>query len=136
MKNLLYLLLFGLSLTLTNCSSDNDMEEEQDYTSFVFTINANEMFKDCVAGYKKDGKYKKIADLGDLNKGKYSPEIIVADNTITEIYIWGDWGGVSGVVRLDAVYKLSKNQKNIISPTNDTKGIYINDKSDPTQYPQ
>ena len=118
-----------------SCSSD-DNEPIQDYTTFTVTINSPDLFKDCVAGYKINGKYKKLGNLGDLKEGIISPEIKITDNSITEIYIWGDWGGMIGIVRLDDIYVISKNKKNSIVPTNNTKGIQVTDKTDPTQYPQ
>lgn len=117
-----------------SCSSDNDDDmNEQDFTSFVVTIDATPIFPNCVAAYKKDGKYHKLGDLGDLTKGKYSPEIRVNDNSITSIYIFSDY---NGIIRFDDTYNITKNIKNNITIANGTKGIGISDKSDPTQYPQ
>jgi len=133
MKKLLYIL-FAVCL-FTACSSD-DNEPTQDYTSFTVTINSSSVFNDCVAGYKVDGKYKKLGDLGELTEGKTSPEIRLTDNSITEIYIFADLGGGTGVVRADATYTLEKFKKNIITVIKNTKGISVTDTTDPTQYPQ
>lgn len=85
MKKLLSLL-FILPLFMA-CSSDDDNKTGQDYTSFVFHQTVDNNLTNCVAGYKKDGKYYKLGDLGDLSKDKYSAEIRVNDNSITEVCI-------------------------------------------------
>lgn len=133
MKKLVYLLL--IIPILISCSND-DNEHIQDYTSFTVTINSSSIFKDCIAGYKLDGKFKKIANLGELTEGKTSAEVQISDNNITEIYIFADLGGATGIVRADAVYTLTKYKKNTIVVSNNTRGIQITDKTDPTQYPQ
>lgn len=132
MKQLLYILL-GITL-FTSCSSDDDNIPIQEYTSFTVVYNANiEKLPNCVVGYKKDGKYFKIASLGDLKKDIPSQEVKLTDNTITEIYLFTDYFGGR---RFDDVYSLKKNIRNSILIKDGTKGIDITDKSDPTQYPQ
>lgn len=116
-----------------SCSSDEEKEESQDYTSFVFYQSVDNTLPNCVAAYKKNNKYYKLGDLGELSKGKYSPEIRIDDNSINEVYFFTDY---NNVVMFDMVYKLSKNKKNIFSLTEDVKGIGVTDKTDPTQYPQ
>ena len=131
MKKLLTLLL--LTTLLISCSSDDDPEVNQGYTSFVVTIDASSDFPNCVAGYKlQNGNFKKIADLGTLTKGKYSSEIRVDDNTISNIYIFSDY---NGTIRFDDTYKLAKNTKNTIVVKYGTKGILVDPKN-PAQYPQ
>lgn len=132
MRKILFILITTL---LIACSSD-DNEPMQNYTSFTVSINSSSIFKDCVAGYKLDGKFRKIANLGELTEGKTSEEVQISDNNITEIYIFADLGGVTGTVRADAVYTLTKYKKNTILVSNNTRGIQITDKTDPTQYPQ
>lgn len=134
MKKLLSLL-FILPLFMA-CSSDDDPKTSgQDYTSFVVTIDASPEFTNCIAAYKRDYKYYKLADLGTLTKGKYSPEISLASLSfpVTEIYIFSDY---NGTIRFDDTYKLNQNTKNTITVKNGTKGIAIPDKTDPTKYPQ
>lgn len=130
MKQLLTILLF-LPFFIS-CSSDDD-GATQDYTSFTVAVDDSPNFPNCVAAYKKDNKYYKLGDLGDLTKGKTSPEITVKDNAITEIYIFSDY---MNVIRFDDVYKLSKNKKNSIVVKYATKGITVSDKLDATEYPQ
>lgn len=130
MKQLLYIL-FAVTL-FVSCSSDDD-ETTQDYTSFTVTVDASPNFPNCVAAYRKDDKFYKLGDLGDLTKGKISPEITIKDNTITEIYIFSDY---MNVIRFDAIYKLSKNKKNSIVVENGTGGIKITDKNNQEEYPQ
>lgn len=131
MKKLLLLLL--LCTLFIGCSSDDDPVFGQDYTSFVFHQTVDNNLKNCVAGYKKDGRYYKLGDLGDLSKDKYSPEIKVNDNSITEVYFFTDY---NGGVRFNAKYTLKKNTKNIFDLIDSVGGIGVTDKTDPTQYPQ
>lgn len=131
MKQLLSLLL--LCTFFIGCSNDDDPVFGQDYTSFVFHQTVDNNLKNCVAGYKKDGKYYKLGDLGDLSKDKYSPEIRVNDNSITEVYFFTDF---NGGVMFDKIYTLKKNSKNNFDLTNGVIGISYSDKSDSTQYPQ
>lgn len=131
MKKILLLLLM-LPLFVA-CSSDDD--NDQDYTSFVFEQTANVDLPNCVAGYKKDGKYYKLGNLGDLSKGKQSSEIRVSDNTITEVYFFTDY---NGVIMLDETYILKKNSKNIFKLLETTGGKIVGEanKTDPSKYPQ
>ncbi|GAB6010140.1 hypothetical protein [Dysgonomonas reticulitermitis] len=125
-----------LATFFISCSSDDD-NNTQDYTSFVVTLQNTEssdlILTNCVAGCKKDGKYIKLGDLGDLSKGKQSKEITITDNSVTDVYIFTDYNAVN---RLDILFKLNKNQKNIFEIPKGTKGIGVTDKTDPTQYPQ
>jgi len=131
MKKLL-LILFTVSLFIS-CSSDDD--NDQDYTSFVFEQTVDVTLPNCVAGYKKDDKYYKLGNLGELSKGKQSPEIRISDNSINEVYFFTDY---NSIIRLDYVFTLNKNKKNIFKLTENMKGIIIGEigKSDPTKYPQ
>lgn len=130
------LLLFSLvfPLTLFTACGDDEKEEYQDYTSFVFIQTIDNELPNCIAGYKKNGKYYKLGDLGTLKiKNQYSPEIRVNDNSITEIYLFND---LAGGVRVDATYTLKPNIKNIFKILETIKGIEVTDKTDPAQYPQ
>lgn len=130
MKKLLtFLLIFPFFIS---CSSDDD-EPAQDYTSFVVTIDATPTFPNCVSAYKKNNIFYKLGDLGDLTKGKYSPEIHINDKSITEIYVFSDY---MNIIRFDDIYRIDNNKKNVITIINGTAGIKVTDKTDPTQYPQ
>ena len=133
MKKLLYILL--TVCLFTACSSDDDNNDQtQDYTSFTFIYHANvDYFPNCVAAYKKDNKYYKIADLGDLKKDISSKEITINDKSIKEVYLFTDY---LSTIRFDAVYSLKDNTKNNFVISENTKGIEILDKTDQTQYPQ
>lgn len=131
MKKLIYLLL--IFPFLISCSSDEN-EPMQDYTSFVFVQTIDNELPNCIAAYKKDGKYIKLADLGTLKtKNQESSEIIVNERSISEIYFFTD---LAGCVRFDAIYRLKPNIKNTFNLLENTKGIQVTDKTDPTQYPQ
>lgn len=130
MKQLLtILLLFPLFIA---CSSDDD-DNTQDYTSFTVMHNANVELTNSIAGYKKDGKYYKISDLGNLKKGVPSSEIKLTDNSITEIYIFTDYAGTR---MFKDPYVLKPYTKNNIIIPSDASGTPIADRSDPAQYPQ
>ncbi len=131
MKKIIFILI--IIPFLFSCSDDEKDEKTQNYTSFVFEQTVNNDLPNCVAGYKKDGKYYKIAELGYISLGKPSKEIIIEDNLITEVYFFTDYMSPR---KFDATYKLTKNKKNIFKLLEATKGILITDKSDPTQYPQ
>lgn len=126
-----FALLFLLPLFLFSCGGDE--VDEQGYTSFIVTIDATPEFPNCVAAYKKEDKFYKLGNLGTLTKGKYSPEITVTKEDVTEVYIFTDY---NSVIRFDDVYRIKNNTKNTIVIKYATKGIRVTDKSDPTQYPQ
>ncbi|WP_051697552.1 Ig-like domain-containing protein [Prevotella sp. 10(H)] len=107
--------------------------KKQDYTSFVFVQSADVVLPNCVAAYKKDNKYYKLGELGNLSKGMSSAEIPIEDKSITEIYFFTDY---NGCVRTDFAFVLIKDTKNIFALESSLTGIRITDKSDPTQYPQ
>ncbi len=131
MKKLLTLLL--LTTLLISCSSDDDPEVNQGYTSFVVWHNESVNFKNAVAGYLKDGKYTKLGNLGDLTKGKQSNEIRVDDKNITQIYVFSDYPDVA--YKLDTIFILKNNTKNIFQINRYTKGILV-DPQNSSQYPQ
>lgn len=127
------LLALTLCVSMISCSKDSD-EPDQDYTSFVFHLTVDVNLPNCVAAHKDiDGKYAKLGDLGDLSKDKYSNEIIIRDENITDVYFFTDY---NMVVRFGAVYKLTKNKKNVFTLLESTRGIEVKDKTDPYQYPQ
>lgn len=130
MKQLLYIL-FAVTL-FTACSSDDD-NNTQDYTSFTVMHNENVVLTNSVSAYKKDGKYYKIANLGDLKKGVPSQEVKLTDNSIKEVYVFTDY---NGGVRLNITFSLKNNYNNNFIIPKSTGGIGFSDKSDPTQYPQ
>lgn len=134
MKKLLFL--FLLPMLFFSCSSD-DNEPSQDYTSFVFMQDFTNVMGNVIIARKNNDKYYKLAELGDIKKDTPSKEVIIENKTITEVYIFSDYGGFIGQgIRTDYVFKISKNKKNILIIPNGTKGIGVSDKTDPTQYPQ
>lgn len=130
MKKLVYLLII-LPL-LISCSSD-DSEPMQDYTSFTLENKSSVDLPNVVIGYLTEGRYKKIADLGNINKGEISNEIRVNDSSIKEIYVFSDY---LGTIRADISFNLNQNMLNKFILPSGVKGIAITDKSDPLQYPQ
>lgn len=131
MKQLLYILF--ATILFTSCSSDDPKFEGQDYTSFTVVHNENITLWNTVAAYKKDGKYYKIATLGDLKQGIPSEEVKITDTSVSEIYLFTDY---SGTGRFDATYKLKNYIKNSIVIDRNTGGVKVTDTSDPAQYPQ
>jgi hypothetical protein len=129
----LFLLILIIAPMLISCS-DND-DPEQGYTSFIFQQTALNNIAGFMAAYKEDDIFYKIADLGALAKGESSEEIIVEDETITEIYLFCVFD-IANSTRMDKIYPLKKNRKNVFELLESDRGIGILDKSDPTQYPQ
>lgn len=132
MKKLLTLLL--LTTFLFSCSSDddntNDNGQTQDYTSFIVVQEANNKLTNIIVAYYKNGSYSKIENIGHLSKGQISKEITVGIDTISQVYIFSDY--IPG--RLDTVYSLKKNTKNILKMTDNILGINVDVNS--PQYPK
>ncbi len=129
MKKLI--LLFVAAIAFAACSPGDDTNPNAS-TTFVFIHNIeNHTLPNCVAGYYADGLCHKIADLGDMTKGKFTPEITITDETITEIRLFTDY--VGGVV-LRRVFPITKNIKNVFELREDDYSNKV-DILDPTQYP-
>lgn len=131
MKKLL-LILITLPLFVA-CSSDETESDWQEYTSFVVWHGEDITLINCVAAYKNNGKYYKLGNLGNLLPNKQSNEIVVENESVNEIYVFTDYGSTR---RLDIIFTLKENYKNVFEIPGDTKGIPITDNTDPTQYPQ
>lgn len=130
MKNIL-LILFIFPLFIA-CSSDDD-EKWQDYTSFVVTNNSDIDLPNCVVGYQKDGLWIKVAELGDLNKGVSSKEVILDKFIGEDLYVFTDYLSPR---RLDVAFSLKENAKNMFGFPDSFRGTIVRDKTDPTEYPQ
>ncbi len=139
MNKSIYILPIFILFTIFSCSNDKDedMDEKQDYTSFVVTVDKRVpetmIFPNCIAAYKKDNKYYIIENFGSLSSKTASREIIIKDKTIKEVYVFSDY---NSVIRFDIVFNVENNIINQFNIDYNTKGIHVNDKSDPTQYPQ
>lgn len=121
MKKILYIL-FAICL-FTACSSDDDSEQTQNYTSFIVTIETSNKLKNCVAGYyTSDGLCKKLGDLGELTRGVYSPEIRVNIDTLTQVYVFTN---TTKPLRFEKPYILTKNIKNILKVDINNSGISV-----------
>lgn len=131
MKKLFYIL---FAFTLFVSCSDSDDDNSQDYTSFVIWHNEEVTLTNCITAYKKDNIYYKLGELGDLSKGKKSPEITINDKSIKAIYLFSDYPNPS--ILSDTIFVIRENIKNIFELSRYTKGIPVTDKTDPTQYPQ
>lgn len=131
MKRLLYLL-FTITL-FTSCSSDDDPVISQTDTTFTIMQNQIDNQPNTVVGYLVDGKWKKVAELGDLKKGIPSKEIKVTDNRITEIYIFTDYLSPR---KLDKAFNIKPNTKNAFELPSGVNAVLVSDKKDSTQYPQ
>lgn len=129
MKNLLAILI--LLPMLFSCSSDDN--DVQDYTSFVIVNNSEINMPNCVIGYKKGGVWIKISELGNLQKGTESKEIILNEHIEEPIFVFTDYISPR---KLDVPFTLKKNIKNKLSFPLDVRGIIVSNKEDATQYPQ
>lgn len=112
-----------LSLALVSCG---------DGTSFVFQQTADNDLPNCVAAYKKDGKFHKIADLGDLSLDKFSPEVKVKKG-IDTVYFFTD---LYNTVQFVRPYVVERKKKNLFKLLKTDPGVPVFDKTDPTRYPQ
>lgn len=143
MKTLLYIL-FSVCI-LTACSSDNnneEIEQSQDYTSFVIENTSKGDCKNLVAGYKlNDNTLKRIESFGALKAGATSKEVVVDYSKVKEILLFeGELSdGLYSDILILTNYKkfvLEENKKNAYTmPTTQTQLTHIK-HSDPTQYPQ
>lgn len=129
MKKLLTLVI--LAVFIASCGSDDEPKEI--VSSIVFHQPSDIALSNCVVGYKKDNKFYKIKEIGNLYKDTYSQEIWLSGNTIKELYFFSDY---NNVVRFDTVYKIKENDMNIFELSDKTKLIQVTDKEDPNQYPQ
>lgn len=134
MNKSIYLLPILLIIAMLSCTSSKDDEDQwQDYTSFVVTNNSDIDLPNCVVGYQKDGLWIKVAELGDLNQGQSSKEVILEKFIREDVYVFTDYLAPR---RLDIAFSLKENKKNVFKFPNDTKGVVVTNKKDPTQYPQ
>lgn len=133
MKNILAILL--ISTMFISCSSD-DNEPMQDYTSFTLENKSSVDLPNVVIGYLTDGRYKKIADLGNINKGEISNDIRITNSSIKEIYVFFDYSDYVAAIRADIYFIVYENKLNKFVMPSGIKGIAITDKTDPAQYPQ
>lgn len=125
------LLLLSAFLLFTMCKEPKVLPK-QDYTSFVFYTSEDLVFSECVVGtLLPNGNYKKIGDLGKLTKNVHSNEIIIEDESISEIYLFCNY---YNFIRFDDTYLIQRNIKNIFEIIPGTKGILV-DPTDPKQYP-
>ncbi|MBB4037142.1 hypothetical protein GGR21_003057 [Dysgonomonas hofstadii] len=129
MKKILTLAL--LAVFVLSCGSDDDPKEI--VSSIVFYQPADITLPNCVIGYKKDSKFIKIKEMGDLYKDTYSEELWMSGNTVKELYLFSDY---NSVVRFDTVFVIKENDRNTFEISDKTKLIPVTDKEDPAQYPQ
>jgi hypothetical protein len=81
MKKILFALII---IVIASCSEKPEFL--QDLTSFVFVHNVKNLtLSNCSVGYYINGIYNKIADLGDMTTGKYTDEMILQDDAISEV---------------------------------------------------
>lgn len=141
MKQLLYILL-GITL-FTSCSSDDDPalpEPTQDYTSFTVACETeSQLVKNCIVGYKgSDGKWIRVAALGDIKGKTESKEVTVDYNKVKEVYIFEDEyknNVYTASYKTQASFKFSENKKiKIVLPY--SYSVDKINKDDPNQYPQ
>lgn len=134
-----FLLPILLLFTIFSCSNnDEDMEQEQDYTSFVVTHEISSYTtKNVVIGYKQeDGIWKRLAAY-DVVGSNHSVETIVDFSKAKTVRLFRDYTGNeyknSANVMFD--FELKENRKNLIVIPKITDGSTIVKKDDPTKYP-
>lgn len=129
MRYFLVTLLFPI--LLFGCSSYEI--EEQDYTSFVVVNNSDIDLPNCVIGYKKNGLWIKVADLGSLNKGLSSKEVKLDVFIDDDLYVFTDYLSTR---MLDVAFRLKKLNKNIFRFPSDVRGVLVYDKNNQAEYPK
>lgn len=130
MKKLFLLLVF--TAFIVSCG-DDDNEPKPVTSSIVFYLPDDMTLPKCVVGYKKDNKFYKIKEIGDLYKEKYSEELWISGDEVKELYFFSDY---NDVVRFDTIYHIKINDRNTFEIKKTTKLIQVTDKEDPAQYPQ
>lgn len=119
------------------CSSDNEENEpEMDKTSLVYKSDMPGGDKNVVVGYYKDGLCLRLAKLGNVDEGETSKEVVIDDASIKEVVIFYDdfMKPSEKANRIDEVYTIKRNTKNIIEPSKSAKEVSVS-KDDKTQYP-
>jgi hypothetical protein len=131
MKNLLLLFVAVMAVACSKPESEPAPDPNAP-TTFVFVHNFDDIvFPNCVAGYYADDLCHKIADLGDMTKGKQTPEITLTNDDITEIRLFADY---PRSVVLRRSFPIKKNIKNVFEIREDDYSDKV-DKDDPAQYP-
>lgn len=129
-KVFLFLLVFPFMFI--GCE-DDEKEPIQDYTSFVVINKSEVSLPNVVAGYMAGDKYVKLASLGEIPGNDMSKEIIINDASVKSVYFFADY---YQTIKINKEYKLKPNTKNTFTLSGDIETNGVNDKSDPTQYPQ
>lgn len=133
-KNLFYLLILAVTVMNTACSSDDPVTGGQDYTSFTVKNTINATYKNMIVGYfAKDGKCKKIAELGDIAYNQTSAEIKITNSDITEVYLFYS-PSIGESYKMDLAHKIKKGKKNEIIIEKNYNKVSANPKDD-TQFP-
>lgn len=133
-KNLFYLFILAFGVMNTACSDDDDNGGgNKTNTSFVITYANDATLENVVTGYfAKDGKCKKIAELGNLKKGDTSKEVTVDYDVVKEVYVFFDTPSPS--IMWSIPIKLEKGKKTTFTLTKDGEMLFANPKDD-TKYP-
>ncbi len=125
--------LIGEPYVVTVSQKKDPQAKEQDYTSFVFYQDEAVYLNNCVAGYfDEDGYCWSLGNLGDISKGEYSNEIVVADSSVRSVYFFTDYAGTR---MFKKEFQLIQNMKNVFFLTADIRGEEV-DKDNPMKYPQ
>ncbi|GEM_PF-3692696 len=110
---------------LFSCSDDNPVE--QDYTSYIIRLEGEtNVFTNAKTAYfDAEGKCILIAEHGHL-KPFIDTEEVVLPEFHNEIYLFYD---LDGGTRLRTPFQLTKNNKNMLKITEDSRGMPITDKN-------
>lgn len=126
--------LIGEPYVVTVSQKKDPEAEDQDYTSFIFWHDEDVTFSNVVIGsYDTEGNCWVVAKLGNLSKGVKSKEVVIDDEDIKELHFFSDYPYPS--LRLEDVYVLKNNTKNIFKIREDCRGIYV-DNTNAKEYPQ
>jgi hypothetical protein len=124
------LILTAVALLYACNNKPDDTPPWQPYTSFVVVQNADNTLYKLIVGYPDSaGYWHRIDTLGNMSFRQQSKEFIIDTAVTNKIYLfWRD------DTRLDTVYYLTPNIKNIFGMNESLRGIIV-DNSNHYEYP-
>lgn len=139
MKNIILYSPILLIFIIFSCSSNKyDMDEIQDYTSFVVAHKSgNYTTKNVVIGYKlNDGKWKRLSayDVVGITESK---ETVIDYNVVKHVVLFRDYQGADYVnyALIICEYDIKENVKNVLYIPDIYDGSNLVNKTDNTEYP-
>lgn len=129
------LLLLCISIFVIACNNDDedDFDTPQGFTSIILKQQVADILPNVVIAYKtEESIYIKVAEFGDMHKGKATKETQIKDG-IKELFYFSDY---KNGVMFDEKFEVKNKVRNIFVLKEDIGTIAISDKKDPKEYPQ